>query len=241
MTAGIGKRRNMVVVAWRSVWTLPRTLATLSIVCAAASLNAQDASLLRPYAAQQTHAPPTLKTGSFLYQEPVPPKVLQKHDIVTVVVNIMSRMASEGEVDNRKESRLDAVLADWISFDRGDLVPDPQRRGSPTVAGQWKSKYRADAGVETRDSLTFTIAATIVDVRPNGNMIIEARRTIQNNAETWEQCLQGVIRREDVTPDNKVLSEDIADLHVFKRETGQVRDGYRRGWLVRFFERWQPI
>ena len=81
----------------------------------------------------------------------------------------------------------------------------------------------------------------MVDIRPNGNLVIEARRTIQNNDETWEQCLTGTVRREDVTPDNKVLSEDIAELRIHKRESGQVRDAYRRGWLVRFFEKWQPI
>ena len=241
MNAEVRQRGDTARLARRAAWAWPPFLATLFMACGAQPLNAQDASLLHRHDGQRVQAPPTLRTGSYLYQEPIPPKVLEKHDIITVVVNVMSRMASEGEVDNRKESRLNAVLADWISFDRGDLVPDPQRRGSPTIAGQWKSKYRADAGVETRDSLTFTIAAKIVDVRPNGNMVIEARRTIHNNAETWEQCLQGVIRREDVTPDNKVLSEDIADLEVFKRESGQVRDGYRRGWLVRFFERWQPI
>jgi flagellar L-ring protein precursor FlgH len=228
-------------VTRRSACRLPLIIAILLVPFAARSVSGQDASLLRRHDGRQPQAPLTLRTGSFLYQEPIPPKVLAKHDIVTVVVNVMSRMASEGEVDNRKETRLDAVLADWIGFDNGDLVPDPQRRGSPTIAGQWKSKYRADAGVESRSSLTFTIAAEIADIRPNGNLVIEARRTIQNNAEVWEQCLRGVIRREDVTPDNKVLSEDIADLRIFKRESGQVRDGYRRGWLVRFFERWQPI
>ena len=241
MAATVWQRIDTAIAARRSACGLPLIIALLLVPSAARSVSGQDASLLRRHDGRQLQAPLTLRTGSFLYQEPIPPKVLSKHDIVTVVVNVMSRMASEGEVDNRKETRLDAVLADWIGFDNGDLVPDPQRRGSPKIAGQWKSKYRADAGVESRASLTFTIAAEIADIRPNGTMVIEARRTIQNNAEVWEQCLQGIIRREDVTPDNKVLSEDIADLRIFKRESGQVRDGYRRGWLVRFFERWQPI
>lgn len=201
----------------------------------------QDASLFQQDDAAHPGAPLTLKTGSFIYQEPVPPNELKLNDIVTVVVSINTRMLSEGEVDNRKEARLDSALSDWISFDNGDLVPDPQGRGAPTISGNWKTKYRADAELSTTDSLTFTIAAKVVDIRPNGNLVVEARRTIQNNEETWEQCLTGTIRREDVTPDNKVQSEDVAELRIYKRESGRVRDAYRRGWLVRFFEKWQPI
>jgi flagellar L-ring protein precursor FlgH len=201
---------------------------------------AQDSSLLRRGDSADGQ-PPSLDDSSFIYKELEPPKVLKLRDIVTVVVNINTRVLSEGEVDNRKQASLDAVLADWISFDNGDLVPDPQRRGSPRIGGKWNSRYRAEGDLETRDLLTFTIAATVVDILPNGNLVIEARRTVQNNDEVWEQSLTGVIRREDVSLDNKVESEDVAEMRIHKREGGQVRDAYRRGWFVKFFDKLQPI
>jgi flagellar L-ring protein precursor FlgH len=203
--------------------------------------HAQDSSLFQRGAPAEGLPPLTLDTGSYLYRKPEPPKVLVKHDIVTIVVNVNSRVLSEGDVQNRKQANLDAVLKSWIKFDDGNLVPDSQSQGDPRINGQWNSQYRAEADLETRDSLTFTIASEVVDIRPNGNLVVEARRTIQINDVTWEQSLTGVIRREDVTPDNKVQSEDIHDLHIQKREMGQVRDGYRRGWLVRFFDKLQPI
>jgi len=189
----------------------------------------------------QSPAPLTLEGSSFLYHEPKPPQVLKLHDIVTVVVNINTRVLSAGEVDNRKRASLDAVLADWLAFDKGNLVPDPQRQGDPRISGEWKSRYRAQGDLDTHDSLTLTIAAAVVDIRPNGNLVIEARRSIKNNDEMWEQSLTGTIRRVDVTPDNRVDSEDVAELRIRKREAGQVRDAYRRGWLVRFFDKLQPI
>jgi flagellar L-ring protein precursor FlgH len=95
--------------------------------------------------------------------------------------------------------------------------------------------------LETRDSLKFRIAARIVDIRPNGNLVIEAHRQIRNNEEVWQQSLTGIIRREDVLPNNTVLSEDIAELQIDKREIGHVREGYRRGWLTRFYDRYAPF
>lgn len=176
-----------------------------------------------------------------MFQQPQPPKTLRLNDIVTIVVNVNSRVLSEGEMDARKRAQLDAVLSDWIKFSGGDLIPDAQRRGDPRVSGQYNSRFRAEGDLESRDSMTFTIAAKVVDIRPNGNLVIEARRTIENNSEMWQQSLTGTIRREDVSPDNKVLSEDVAELRIRKRETGQVRDAYRRGWLTRFFDMFQPI
>lgn len=215
--------------------------ANLGLLACAAPLWAQDSSLLNQPPPRHGAAPLRLEDSSFLYQQPQPPKTLRLNDIVTIVVNVNSRVLSEGEMDARKRAQLDAVLSDWIKFSGGDLIPDAQRRGDPRVSGQYNSRFRAEGDLESRDSMTFTIAAKVVDIRPNGNLVIEARRTIENNAEMWQQSLTGTIRREDVSPDNKVLSEDVAELRIRKRESGQVRDAYRRGWLTRFFDMFQPI
>jgi flagellar L-ring protein precursor FlgH len=78
-------------------------------------------------------------------------------------------------------------------------------------------------------------------VLPNGTLVIEAKKTVEINGDTWERALSGIIRREDVTPDNKVMSEDIADLRVMTRETGQVPDAYRRRWLHKLYDRFAPF
>ena len=66
-------------------------------------------------------------------------------------------------------------------------------------------------------------------------------RTIRHNNELWEQSLIGEIRPEDILPNNKVLSENIADLRIEKRETGHVRDSYKRGWLFRIYDKVKPF
>ena len=54
--------------------------------------------------------------------------------------------------------------------------------------------------MELRDALTFRIAAAVVDIRPNGNLVIEARREIRINEEVWMQSLTGVIDRKSIGP-----------------------------------------
>lgn len=230
--------------------TLRRLALAALLAGQAATAAAQDASLLRSGPVRQASAegaefirsqPLTLEGVSLLYTPPQPVRVLQLRDILTVVVNVNSRMQSDGDVENRKRSNLDAILADWIVLNNGKMAPDIQIEGDPRLQAQLNSQFRAEGDMSSRNTLTFSIAAQVVDVRPNGGLVIEARKEVTINDEVWERSLTGVIRREDVTPDNKVQSEDIANLRIHTRETGQVRDGYKRGWLQRFYDRMLPF
>ena len=51
------------------------------------------------------------------------------------------------------------------------------------VSGTLNSQYRAQSDVELLDSLSFRMAADIVDIQPNGNLVIEGHQTIDNNEE----------------------------------------------------------
>jgi flagellar L-ring protein precursor FlgH len=95
--------------------------------------------------------------------------------------------------------------------------------------------------MELRDSLTFRIAAAVVDIRPNGNLVIEARREIQINEEVWMQSLTGVVRRQSIGPDRTVRSDEVAELRIRKQEKGFISDSYSRGWFTRWYDRWKPF
>jgi flagellar L-ring protein precursor FlgH len=216
----------------------------LILLCLAttSAVNAQDGSLfLNP--TQANHGL-TLENSSFMYQQLPPesrPRQLQKHDIITVVVDVRSRFLSEGDGQARKTQSLTAVLADWIKLDNGHLKPAPQSDGDPTIAGTLNSQNRAQSDLELRDSLAFRMAAEIIDIQPNGNLVIEGHQTVRNNEEQWRISLTGVVRREAIQADRTVSSDAIYDFNVDKEEVGQVRDGYARGWFARWYDRYKPF
>ena len=125
--------------------------------------------------------------------------------------------------------------ADWAPFK--NLTPDPQPNGPLAVNGNLQSQFRVESDMELRDQMTFRIAAHIVDIQPNGNLVLEAHRTVRNNEELWMHSLTGICRREDIGPGNLLLSKDILHLNVEKRETGHMRDSYKRGWSWRWTRR----
>jgi flagellar L-ring protein precursor FlgH len=166
---------------------------------------------------------------------------LRVHDIITVLVDYRASMMSEGDAENRTTASLNAALLDWVGFDGKDFFNAPMERGDLSVNGKLTSQYRAESDMELLDSMTFRIAAEVVDIRPNGNLVIQARREIRNNEEVWEQCLTGVIARQSIGPDRTVRSDEIHELHIDKQEKGFINDSYTRGWFTRWYGTWKPF
>jgi flagellar L-ring protein precursor FlgH len=234
------------------------------VICGSQLVLAQDASLLLappaippqqagqlPLPSQPPPQPPgaaqpplSLANSSFMYRK-LPPEAelreLQINDIITVLVDYRSSMISEGDAEARRNLSINAVLADWLKFDGKDIYPAEQQRGNPRVNGTLQSQYRTESEMELRDSLTFRIAAAVVDIRPNGNLVVEARREIRINEEVWMQSLTGVVRRQSIGPDRTVRSDEVAELRIEKREKGFINDAYSRGWFTKWYDKWKPF
>ena len=208
------------------------------LITAAAEAGGPSSSL---FGNPDRRQPLTLAESSWTYEAPQEVPQIKLNDLVTVMVDEKSVVISEGEMDRKKKAHGELKLPDWILLKGFAVIPDPQTLGDPKIRGEVDNKMRSEAGLETRDSMKFRIACRVVDIRPNGNLVLEGRRTIRNNLEVWEQSLTGEVRTEDVLPNNTVLSENVAELRVNKREAGHVRDGYRRGWMLRWLDRWQPF
>jgi len=216
-----------------AVWAVLGLLAAL-----AAESAAQDSSLFGDSAGRRA---PTLQQYSWTYQKPLEPQPVQLHDLVTVLINQQSVVISEGQMDRKKKAYGDLILKNWILLKGLSFIPDPMSAGEPHVRGEVDNKMRSEAQLETRDSMKFRMACTVVDIRPNGNLIIEGRSSIRNNSEVWEYSLTGEIRAKDILPNNTVMSENVAEMRLLKREVGHVRDGYRRGWLLKWLDTVQPF
>ncbi len=208
---------------------------------------AQDSSLMlaAPVAAGPQQAPAaTLETCSFIFA-PLPPEAemreLKVNSIVTILIDERSTMLSEGDAESRKTTSINSVLASWIAFDGEDIFLAPQRRGDPRIQASKNAQYRAESDVETRDSLTFRLAAQVADIRPNGNLVLEAHKSITINDMRWMTSVTGECARQSIGLDRTVRSDSIFGVTIEKHEIGQVRDGYAPGWLARLHGKYKAF
>lgn len=207
--------------------------------------RAQDASLLLvPPLGPKQKAPESLENTSFIYRK-LPPEAeqreLQLNDIIKVVVDYKTALQSIGDANSKKTADYSAVLSDWLKFTGKNIIPAPQSHGDPKVAGAIDSEFKTQADVKQNDALTFTIAAKVVDIRPNGNLVIEGRSEVQNDEEVWEQSLTGVVRRQSIGPDRTVRGDDVAERRILIRKKGFVRDATKRGWFQKWWNQVDPF
>jgi flagellar L-ring protein precursor FlgH len=177
------------------------------------------------------------------YEIPLPPaKEVKVHDIITIRVDTGARLSESAQLQRRRTTQYDALLNDWIVLEGLRAIrPAPQSEGDQRIQGNLNQNNRVTGQLDTAESLKFDIAATVAAVLPNGNIVLEAHKEVRINNEQWMQSLSGVCRREDIGPNNTVLSKDIANLKVDKKELGQIRDSYKRGWLTRWWDQFGPF
>ncbi len=92
-----------------------------------------------------------------------------------------------------------------------------------------------DGSAEQSNLLTGNIPVSVVEVLPNGNLIVrgEKRVTINNGVEYVQ--LSGIVRPVDILTNNTVKSSQIADATINYTGEGAIADSNKNGWLARFF------
>ncbi len=97
------------------------------------------------------------------------------------------------------------------------------------------SEFEGSGASSQKNKLSGDITVTVVEVFPNGNLIVrgEKRLTINNGNEYIR--LSGIVRAIDIQSNNSVLSTQIADATIMYTGDGQVAETNIMGWLARFF------
>ncbi len=106
--------------------------------------------------------------------------------------------------------------------------------GEKTTSGS-----TADTGTGTtgqNGTMRARITAEVIAVTPRGHLILEGSRTLVINKESQIFKLTGIIRRDDIAPDNTVLSESIAQAEIRLEGKGQIADKQRRGILTQLLD-----
>lgn len=145
-------------------------------------------------------------------------------DLITVLIVENQEIKNEETSQLRRATTLDYALE---SFDIAPDAFDPL----PRIAATSQDDFNGTANVEKNGEFTARITAIVMDVLPNGNLVIKGRREIKVDSETKVIEFSGVVRRYDVRADNTILSELVADARVSYTGEGQLTDTTERRGL----------
>jgi flagellar L-ring protein precursor FlgH len=111
----------------------------------------------------------------------------------------------------------------------------------PTLDLAAKSDFTGGGSTTSRLTVSNRTAVTVVDVLPNGNLVVEGAKIIRVGSETQYASMRGIVRQFDVQRDNTVLSTNIADAQVEFVPSGELTEAEKKGWLLRFYDKIKPI
>ena len=211
---------------------------------AAAGMRRNGSSLLKATMhARQDVGQARLADVSFhAVPEPVP-RTLRKHDQVTIIVREESEFRSRGSTELKKEAEFEAKLEEWIrlKIDNWEIEGGAQGPNPPSIRATGTRDFKGEGQVGRSDRFTARIQAEVLDVKPNGTLVLQARSRIKTDDEDRFFILTGVCRVEDVSADNTILSSQLYDKNLVQRNKGSVRNATRKGWLENLLDVISPF
>ena len=167
------------------------------------------------------------------------PRTYAKHQLVTIVIREQASQSTKGDAQSSRDSSIDGGVDEWVNFKftHQFIQPANLAEGKPGVKADIKREFDGSGSASRSDSLTARIQAEIIDIKPNGNLVLQASKMVKTDEESYTITATGVCRSQDILPDNTVLSTQIAELKVVKESTGGlVKDAVKRGWIHRLFD-----
>jgi flagellar L-ring protein FlgH len=159
-------------------------------------------------------------------------KAARIHDVVSIVVIETLAASTDGQVKNVRASSAKSSVSAFL----GALKAS---NSLSNLVGQNSSLgLTAQGQSTTNSSVSTTFGGEVVDVLPNGMLVVQATRQLTFSQQTQLIKLRGLVRPEDVSAQNQVLSTAMTDLELEITGRGVVSDStYRQNPLVRWLER----
>lgn len=184
---------------------------------------------------------PVYESHAWISVAPEAPRLYRVNDLITVIVRQQRSFQVEADLKSEKKWDLRSQLEEFLKFTDGGVGSAAFRRGMPNVDFSWKDKLDNKGDTSRQDRLTTRITVRVIDVKPNGLLVLEGRGRIKHDEEISTITITGTCRKDDITADNTVLSTQVADLDVSIDNKGAMRDLARRGWIPKLIDWIKPF
>ena len=156
------------------------------------------------------------------------------NDLLTV--RVVENVVGTGSADSslNKSSSLAAALPSFFGLEGylpGALDP------TNLVAGASASDFTGGGTTTRAGTLRAVVTARVAEVLPNGTLVLQGIREVEVNGDRQVMVLTGLVRPQDVGPNNVVLSPSIGQFRIRYFGTGLIKDTLKPGWLTRILNK----
>jgi flagellar L-ring protein precursor FlgH len=168
-------------------------------------------------------------------------KARQLGDILTVAIFEQASASREATTQTGRSSSNEAGISKFLGFET-DLVKlnnaiDP----TSLIATNYDNDFKGSGSTSRKENLVATLSTRVVEVFPNGNLRIEGGKTVTVNREEQIIVLTGIVRPNDISPQNVIDSKYVLDAKIAYTGKGVISDKQGPGWMTRILDNVWPF
>lgn len=171
-------------------------------------------------------------------------------DILTITLAETTTASKKADTTSKKKDDIDlkspTLLGSSVDFD----IPGELKKGVPlskishndlSVSATGNREFTGSGASSQSNTLTGSISVTVVEVLSNGNLVVRGEKIVGINEGDEFVQLSGIVRPQDIRPDNTVPSTYVANAQIRYGGSGAVADATAHGWLSKFFLAFWPF
>ena len=147
---------------------------------------------------------------------------------------VMVQIIEKTTAINKADTTDNHTVEDSLTLDTGAANPTQMK-----VGGGGKYTGRGQTG--RSDQFSATVSCVVTEVLSNGNMNIDGQRRMKINDEDQYILVRGMVRPDDITYNNTIISSQMANADIVYTGGGGMDSGRRPGWLSRIFQSIWPF
>ncbi|HUT62613.1 MAG TPA: flagellar basal body L-ring protein FlgH [Anaerolineae bacterium] len=147
-------------------------------------------------------------------------------DVLSVIISESNSATNTARTNTNNQNKTNA---------KGEATTGALKGLFPGVGGSMdvSNQYNGQGNTLRNGQFTSRMTVKVVDIYPNGNLVIEGTKTMEINEETEVVTLSGVVQPTDISSSNTIYSYQIANAKFTYKGKGSISDGHRPGLLVR--------
>jgi flagellar L-ring protein precursor FlgH len=162
-------------------------------------------------------------------------RAMRVGDILTVEIRIDDRASLGNSSDRKRDSKVSN------KFDLVLALFGLAREGSASLDIASQSSSAGKGAINRSEKIQMSIAAVVTDVLPNGNLMISGSQEARVDFELRTLEITGIVRPRDVTRDNTVPYDRIAEARVSYGGRGRITEVQQPGFVHQLYDRFTPF
>lgn len=152
-------------------------------------------------------------------------------DILTVKISISDKAELQNSTQRSRSGSSESSISNLLGFESklGSLPLPNAATTEPLFSGEGSTSSQGQGAVNREEKIELTVAAIVVQILPNGNLVIDGSQEVKINHELRELRVTGIIRPEDISSDNQIRHSQIAEARISYGGRGTISTVQRPG------------